>query len=186
MMIRKIVKLTLIMSGLYTGAMGTTTTNSYSHLMKVDSLDYSEMVPEGSKIFEASGKEIPVSELKGKYVGVFISASWCGPCRYFGRFLKQYAKKYTNNFAVILIGLDKSSEIHDAYMDEYDGAFYTLAYDHRPHREIWNITRKAYGRPKGAIPLFVLFDENREFVGFIRDEIMNDVKGTRTYTPWVK
>ena len=161
-------------------------TNSYSHLMKVDSLDYSEMVPDGSKVYDSSGKEIPASELKGKYVGVFISASWCGPCRYFGRFLKQYAKKYKNNFAVILIGLDKSSEIHKAYMEEYDGAFYTLAYDHRPQREIWNITRKAYGRPKGAIPLFVLFDENREFAGFIRDELMDDVRKRTTYTPWVK
>jgi thiol-disulfide isomerase/thioredoxin len=186
MMIRKIVKLTLIMSGLYTGAMGATTTNSYSHLMKIDSIDYSELVSSESKIYNSSGKEIPASELTGKYVGVFISASWCGPCRYFGKFLKKYAEKYDDKFAVILIGLDKKLKSHNAYLNSYENAFYSLAYDHRPHREIWDITKKAYGRPNGAVPLFVLFDENRKFAGFIRDEIMNDVKGTRTYTPWVK
>jgi len=185
MKMRDIKVFSLILIGV-TFASFANATNSYSHLMKVDSLDYSEMVPDGTKIYGASGKEIPASELKGKYVGVFISASWCGPCKYFGKFLKTYAEKYGDKFAVIMIGLDSSAKNHTEYLNSYEGAFYSLAHDHRPHREIWNVTKKAYGNPKGAIPLFVLFDAERNFVGFIRDELMDDVRGKTTYTPWKK
>jgi len=160
--------------------------SAMSHLIKIDSLKYSEMIPPRTIIYNSDMEEISETELVDKYVGVFISASWCGPCRYFGKYLKKYADKYKNNFAVVLIGLDKTEKFHLNYLKMYEGTFLSPAYDHRPRRQIWNITAKAYDRKNGGIPLFVLFNEKREFVSFPWDQIKNDSDGVRPYTPWIK
>tara|TARA_B100002019_G_scaffold124104_1_gene106823 strand:+ start:525 stop:965 length:441 start_codon:yes stop_codon:yes gene_type:complete len=142
------------------------------------------MIPDNSQLYDTEMNEVSESELQGKYVGVFISASWCGPCRHFGQYLKKYTEKYKENFAVILVGLDKTETAHLNYLKIYNNTFLTLSYEHRPKKQIWGLTSKAYDRKGGGIPLFVLFDEKQEFVSFPWDQIKNDVKGIRSYTPW--
>ena len=51
----------------------------------------------GGQLTNAAGKKIDPSALNGKLVGVYFSASWCGPCRNFTpqlvKFYHQAARK---------------------------------------------------------------------------------------------
>ena len=40
---------------------------------------------------------------KDKYVGLYFSASWCGPCRSFTPKLIDFKNKHADNFEVVLI-----------------------------------------------------------------------------------
>ena len=43
-----------------------------------------------NELLDAGGQEVSIDELKGKYVGLYFSASWCGPCRTFTPKLKKF------------------------------------------------------------------------------------------------
>ena len=52
----------------------------------------------GVPILDANHTKVSRSLIEGKYLGVFISASWCGPCKYFARFLKKYTEENQNEY----------------------------------------------------------------------------------------
>ena len=50
----------------------------------------------GRDLFDADGKKVAVSKaIKKKYVAIYSSASWCGPCRAFTPKLIEFYKKGT-------------------------------------------------------------------------------------------
>ena len=71
-----------------------------------------------AKLTNAAGEEVPVSKLKDKIVGVYFSASWCGPCRGFTpqlvKFYNQGAGK--ENFEIVFVSSDKTSDDMKNYM----------------------------------------------------------------------
>ena len=70
-------------------------------------------------LLNSEGKEVSSAALTGKYVGLYFSASWCGPCRKFTPKLIDFRNKFSEEFEVILIGADGSAKAQANYMKKY-------------------------------------------------------------------
>jgi len=53
------------------------------------------------------GKPVNLSDLEGKIVGLYFSASWCPPCVAFSPELNAFAAKHGDDFVVVLVTLDR-------------------------------------------------------------------------------
>ena len=73
----------------------------------------------GTELVNASGRKVPAgTALAGKIVGVYFSASWCGPCRGFTpqlvKFHRAAAKR--GGMEIVFVSCDKSQNDMFAYM----------------------------------------------------------------------
>jgi len=72
-----------------------------------------------STLLDHEGKSVSSSLLKGKYMGLYFSASWCGPCRSFTPELIRFRNQHTDQFEVILVGGDGTPKDQAKYMEKY-------------------------------------------------------------------
>lgn len=84
-----------------------------THSLAAD-FDWGTIFKEG--LVDAEGKPVAVSTLKGKVVGVYFSAEWCGPCRTFSPQLVKFAEKNSAKMAVVFVSSDRTSAAMLAYM----------------------------------------------------------------------
>ena len=75
------------------------------------------LLPE--KLLDAQGREVSREILAGKFVGVYVSASWCGPCRSFTPKLIKFRNANAKDFEVVLVGGDATSKAQANYMKKY-------------------------------------------------------------------
>lgn len=54
--------------------------------------------------------------MKGKFVGVYNSASWCGPCRAFTPRLVKFYKKNKKEIEIVFLSADKTEKAMLAYI----------------------------------------------------------------------
>ena len=71
-------------------------------------------------IVDREGKPVNLAELKGKIVGLYFSASWCGPCKRFTPILKKYYEKYPDDFEVVFVSGDRSADSMAKYIKDAD------------------------------------------------------------------
>ena len=71
------------------------------------------LIKAGEKANKA--KKDTVKTLKGKFVAVYNSASWCGPCRMFTPELVKFYKKNQKQIEIVFKSADKSEEAMIAY-----------------------------------------------------------------------
>ena len=68
------------------------------------------------KAYDVTGKEIRLSDFKGKIVYVDIWATWCGPCKREIPYLKNLEKQYHDNKNVVFVSVSiDSDENEDAW-----------------------------------------------------------------------
>lgn len=72
-----------------------------------------------SNLLDVHGNVVSSEEIEGKYIGLYFSASWCGPCRSFTPKLIKFKEEHSANFEVILIGSDGSAKAQANYMKKY-------------------------------------------------------------------
>lgn len=82
------------------------------------------LIPE--KLLDVSGNFLSSESLNQKYIGLYFSASWCGPCRKFTPKLVEFRNKFSDEFEVILIGGDGSSKAQANYMKKYSMPWYAM------------------------------------------------------------
>lgn len=140
-------------------------------------------LPSEVPLLDSDHKEVDRSSLEGKHIGVFVSASWCGPCKYLARFLRKYTQENKDRFSVVFISLDRSPEAHLAYSQSLNDLFFTLPYGHRPKRQLWDLSRKFWLTQNG-IPVFIVYDPQGNCLGRKSSEVIDHVQGRKSYLPW--
>ena len=75
----------------------------------------------GPQLVDASRKEVSVDSLAGYTIGVYASASWCGPCRQFTPSLAAFygeARASGRKFEVVFVSCDRDEASSDAYFSK--------------------------------------------------------------------
>lgn len=129
----------------------------------------------GDDLFDAEGKPVLQKTVtKKKFIGIYFSASWCGPCRAFTPELIEFYERNKNKIEIVLVGCDREKEGVLKYM--------------KSHKMPWSaIHMKAEGAKKFAtrhqiagIPDFRVFKKNGELVvknGRNLEEVRKAIKG---------
>lgn len=151
-----------------------------------DIVKYEEFVPKNINLINKNGIQLKQQNLSKKYVIVYVSAGFCGPCKKLTPKLKKYVNKYGGKVDVILISLDRCEDQYNAYISTLeDTNFSFMPYFYKPNLQVWKLSKRLVGG-RGKIPLLVMYDENKKFIGVVNNFIENDADGKKNYTPWVK
>lgn len=77
-------------------------------------------------ISNASGKSdiIPTTSCSGKYIGLYFSAKWCGPCKTFTPVLRKSYEEWQNSgkhqFEIIFMSLDRTQPEFNVRESSFD------------------------------------------------------------------
>ncbi|MEM7394659.1 MAG: thioredoxin-like domain-containing protein, partial [Verrucomicrobiota bacterium] len=93
------------------------------------------------------GNDVPISTLDDKVIGIYFSASWCGPCRRFTPSLVKYREMYKDDFEVIFVSSDRSASAQADYMKKYDMKWPAVKYEAK-ERKILQQIYQVSGIPK--------------------------------------
>lgn len=112
----------------------------------------------GTELVDADGKLVETSSLKGKVIGLYFSASWCGPCRAFTPELVKLRDKNDDDFEVVLVGADRSAEDQLNYMEEYEMPWPAIPFG--------SPLRQQLGKKFGitGIPALVIIDDKGNLI----------------------
>ncbi len=96
--------------------------NGSIHLYEPPKQDLLSLFCSKSRDFLVTNRNarIPVKSLKGKIVGLYFSASWCGPCRQFTPMLATLyneLKSLDRQFEIIFISSDRDASTFSSYFD---------------------------------------------------------------------
>lgn len=86
-----------------------------------------DLIP--AQLINANGESVSKESLKGKFVGIYFSAHWCGPCRRFTPLLVEFRNAHAAEFEVVFISSDKSAEAMKGYMTESKMQWPAVAFD---------------------------------------------------------
>lgn len=85
-----------------------------------NTLKLSDIVSEEKNILiDCKSNKVSTDKVKDKYVGVYFSASWCGPCKAFNPKLKRFYDKNKNEFEIIFISLDRDTSLPPGNADKF-------------------------------------------------------------------
>jgi thiol-disulfide isomerase/thioredoxin len=105
------------------------------------------------KLRTAGGGEFRAADLEGKYVGLYFSASWCGPCKKFTpELIKSYCKMKMADgrpLEVVFVSSDRSADAFERYAD-------TMPWPAVPFADEETRVQLAQQLGVSAIPMLVL------------------------------
>jgi|GEM_PF-883872 len=132
------------------------------------------------KLIKASGREVDISQaLQGKMVGVYFSASWCGPCRNFTpqlvKFYKRTAAK--ENLEIVFVSLDRTEADMMNYMKKYSMPWLAVPFNDPSGKKLKN-ELNIHG-----IPALVIFDSSgKKITSDARRDVVS--RGNRAVKAW--
>lgn len=135
----------------------------------------------GPQLVNARGEPIPTGQLtQKKKIGIYFSASWCGPCRQFTPLLIETYRQLQSqgkSFEVVLVSRDKDEEGMMAYMKSPAMPWLAVPFGDPRIKELVEI----YGAH--GIPKLVVVDANGKTLSMgARGEITQ--KGAQAFGDW--
>lgn len=127
----------------------------------------------GHSLLTDKGHKADLSELNGKIIAVYFSASWCPPCRAFSPLLVALSDKLRAEgkpFALVLVGRDQDKKKALAYMKSHDMEGYLVPPEAKENRALC----ERYG--VRGIPTLVIVDSSAKTIDA-------DGRGTVQSTP---
>lgn len=115
----------------------------------------------GKSLLTDKGKKADLTELNGKTVALYFSASWCPPCRAFSPLLVDLAKKLQSGgkpFVIVLVGCDQTEQKALAYMKDHKMPGYLVP----PEADENKALCKRYG--VSGIPKLVIIDSHGDAI----------------------
>jgi nucleoredoxin len=134
----------------------------------------------GSELVNADGDTVETSSLAGKVIGLYFSASWCGPCRAFTPSLVKLRDRKDDEFEVIFVSSDRSADDQAEYMKDYDMDWPAIPFDSPLRGEL----AAKYGVT--GIPSLVIVDDQGNLISKNgRDEMDgSDSNGRKALREW--
>ena len=132
-------------------------------------LKLSECITSKFKLLDMNEKVVSPNVLRGKFVGVYFSAKWCGPCRAITPILQAFRDENKDQFEVIFISLDRlrgknSEETHLAekrkYADSYNMNWFTINSTLSDSRKLLLKAKP----PSSGIPRLVIFSPSGQYL----------------------
>lgn len=90
----------------------------------------------GPELVDADGNKVETASLEGKVIGLYFSASWCGPCRAFTPSLVKLRDRKDDEFEVVFVSSDRSAEDQAEYMKDYDMEWPAIPHDSPRRQEL--------------------------------------------------
>ena len=120
-------------------------------------------LPDGQIVFpetflNVSGEKVPYEKIAEKYLGLYFSASWCGPCRKFTPKLIEFRNKHESEFEVILVGGDGSAKAQANYMKKYGMPWLAMENQSQEAKHASKVTGVEF------IPFLVVLDQKGNIV----------------------
>ena len=114
------------------------------------------IIPE--TLLKVSGEKVGPEKIAEKYVGLYFSASWCGPCRKFTPKLIEFRNKHEEEFEVILVGGDGSAKAQANYMKKYGMPWLAMENQSSESKHASKVTGVEF------IPFLVIVDQKGNIV----------------------
>jgi len=143
-------------------------------------LSLGDFISENSQLLDVKNGKVSREVLKGKFVGVYFSAQWCGPCRSFTPILQKFRDANKENFEVVFLSMDidrknRSWKANLAKKREYVKSanmnWYTIDCDYPTSYK----SLKKSGRR--GIPTLVVFSPDGKYVtNNGKNDVKNDPK----------
>ena len=130
-----------------------------------------------SELLDAAGSSVSSDQLKGKYIGLYFSASWCGPCRQFTPQLVSFRNNNIERFEVILVGADGSPQAQQSYMKKYNMPWLAVENQSKVSKTISKIINVE------SLPTLIILDSDGKIISRKgQDDILE--KGDETVSYW--
>jgi len=142
--------------------------NNTSSIVKIDNSKYENIAPDFT-LYDTDGKNVSLSDYKGKVVIINFWTTWCGPCRYEIPDLIQINKKYNKDLIVLGISLDYDGpSVVPQFLERIGGVNYPILYD-------GNTIANLYGGVSG-VPTTFIIDRNmqvfKKYLGYQSPEVI--------------
>lgn len=126
-----------------------------------------ENIIKDAKIINSTGETIDNNTLTNKIIGLYFSASWCGPCKAFTpKLVKFYnlIKDKKDDFEIIFVSLDRDEESYNTYREKM------------PFPVICHTDKESVSKLKDivelrGIPTFIVINKDRELINSKSDVI---------------
>lgn len=130
-------------------------------------------------LLNPSDQKVPSSLLKNKYIGLYFSASWCGPCRSFTPELIKFRNQHLDDFEVVLVGGDGSPKAQSKYMKKYQMPWLAMENQSDAAKAASTNLQVQY------IPYLVILDPEGNI---ITKDGVSDIrsKGVNAFTDWIQ
>ena len=112
----------------------------------------------GTELVDAKGNKVETSSLSGKLIGLYFSASWCGPCRTFTPELVKFRDRNDEKFEVVFVSGDRSADDQQEYMKDYDMDWPAIPFDSPLRQQLGD----KYGIT--GIPSLVIIDDQGNLI----------------------